>query len=178
MCYPDGKITGVRAIYASPLPRAPGRHGGCYSAWGLSDAQLKPLYSTLGHLSWFLKQRIVELLKTGSSALGQAVPQSTIVSDFNSLDLKGIKYLENARRSLQSDREVPREKTYEIVRSKTATRTTANPRAPGMIRDEEALTRSFTQTSVPCASSLKCLQQKLAHVVGAVHTAHMIGQIN
>jgi hypothetical protein len=90
--------------------RVRGRHGGCYPAWGLSEAHLKPLYSTLGHLSQLLKQRIVELLKTGSTTLGQAVPQSTIVSDFNSLDLKGIKYLENARRSLQSDREVLREK--------------------------------------------------------------------
>ena len=53
---------------------------------------------------------IVELLKTGSSTLGQAISQSTIVSDFNSLDLKGIKDLENARRSLQSDGEILREK--------------------------------------------------------------------
>jgi len=90
--------------------RVRGRHGGCYPAWGLSEAYLKPLCSILGNLGQLLKQRIVELLKTGSSTLGQAVPQSTIVSDFNSLDLKDMKDLENARRSLQSDREVLREK--------------------------------------------------------------------
>ena len=90
--------------------RVRGRHGGCYPAWGLSEAHLKPLSSTLGYLSQLLKQRIVELLKKGSTTLGQAVPQSTIVSDFNNLDLKDIKYLESARRSVQSDTEVLREK--------------------------------------------------------------------
>lgn len=83
--------------------RIRGRHGGCYPAWGLSEAHIKPLFSTLGHLSQFLKHRIVELLTTGPSTRGQAVPQSTIVSDFNSLDLKGIKDLENARRPWQSE---------------------------------------------------------------------------
>jgi hypothetical protein len=90
--------------------RARGRHGGCYPAWGLSEAHLKSLSSTLSYLRQLLKQRIVELLKTGPTTLGQAVPQSTIVSDFNSSDLTGIQYLENARQSLQSDKEVLREK--------------------------------------------------------------------
>ena len=90
--------------------RVRGRHGGCYPAWGLSEFYLKPLYSTLNTLNQLLKQRIIELLKTGSSALGQAVPQSTLVSDFNSLDLKSIQDLENARRSWQSHREILREK--------------------------------------------------------------------
>jgi OTT_1508-like deaminase len=98
-------------LQASPQKfRFRGRHGGCYPAWGLSEAHLKPLYSTLGYLSRLLKQRIIELLKTGSSTPGQAVPQSTIVSDFNNLDLKGIKDLENARRTSQNDREALREK--------------------------------------------------------------------
>ncbi|MCJ1384572.1 hypothetical protein MMC17_007689 [Xylographa soralifera] len=90
--------------------RVRGRHGGCYPAWGISEAHLKTLCSALAHLSQRLKQRIVQLLKTGSTNLGQAVPQSTIVSNFNSLDLKGTNYLESARRSLESDREVLREK--------------------------------------------------------------------